>query len=103
VFACPAVSKIREKYIPADLLKYCIIGGLAVNAYAEPVVSLDLDVIVTVGDIENVCTAAVESGLRVEEFEQSINLISSKSDLRLQIQKDPRYQDFIHERFLATS
>jgi hypothetical protein len=25
---------------------YCIIGGLAVNAYAEPVVSLDLDLVV---------------------------------------------------------
>ena len=24
---------------------YCVIGGLAVNAYAEPVVSLDLDVV----------------------------------------------------------
>ena len=26
---------------------YCVIGGLAVNAYAEPVVSLDLDIVVT--------------------------------------------------------
>ena len=25
---------------------YCVIGGLAVNAYAEPVVSLDLDIVV---------------------------------------------------------
>ena len=25
---------------------YCVIGGLAVNAYAEPVVSLDLDLVV---------------------------------------------------------
>ena len=25
---------------------YCVIGGLAVNAYAAPVVSLDLDVVV---------------------------------------------------------
>jgi len=24
---------------------YCVIGGLAVNAYVEPVVSLDLDVV----------------------------------------------------------
>lgn len=27
-------------------ISYCIVGGLAVNAYAEPVVSLDLDVVV---------------------------------------------------------
>jgi hypothetical protein len=25
---------------------YCVVGGLAVNAYAEPVVSLDLDLVV---------------------------------------------------------
>jgi hypothetical protein len=25
---------------------YCVVGGLAVNAYAEPVNSLDLDVVV---------------------------------------------------------
>ena len=25
---------------------YCVIGGLAVNAYAEPVVSLDVDLVV---------------------------------------------------------
>jgi hypothetical protein len=29
-----------------NLLPFCVIGGLAVNAYAEPVVSLDLDLIV---------------------------------------------------------
>ena len=30
---------------------YCVIGGLAVNAYAEPVVSLDLDIVVAINDI----------------------------------------------------
>ena len=27
-------------------MPYCIIGGLAVNAYADPVVSLDLDIVI---------------------------------------------------------
>jgi hypothetical protein len=27
-------------------IDYCVIGGLAVNAYVEPVVSLDLDIVV---------------------------------------------------------
>jgi len=27
-------------------IEYCVIGGLAVNAYVEPVVSLDLDIVV---------------------------------------------------------
>ena len=35
-----------------DKLKidYCIIGGLAVNAYADPVASLDLDLAVTLDE-----------------------------------------------------
>lgn len=36
---------------------YCVIGGLAVNAYAEPVVSLDLDIVITADDIDTVCNA----------------------------------------------
>jgi hypothetical protein len=75
--------------------EYCVIGGLAVNAYVEPVVSLDLDLIVAVQDIEKVCKAAAERGLKVEQFEHNVNLTSPKSDLRIQIQRDPRYQAFI--------
>jgi hypothetical protein len=78
-------------HIGAD---YCVIGGLAVNAYAEPVVSLDLDVVVAATDIEAVCTAAAKQ-FTIERFVHSINLNSSESDLRIQLQTDPRYQEFI--------
>lgn len=74
---------------------YCIIGGLAVNAYVEPVVSLDLDIVVAMEDVEEVCKAAKRKGLRVEKFEHSVNLTSPKSDLRIQLQTDMRYQEFI--------
>lgn len=74
---------------------YCVIGGLAVNAYAEPVVSLDLDIVVIAGEIEAFCAAALEYGLKIERFPHSINLGSSRSDLRVQIQTDERYRDFI--------
>jgi len=73
---------------------YCVIGGLAVNAYTEPVVSLDLDIVVATDDIEATCKA-VETHFRIERFAHSVNLSSSKSDLRIQLQTDPRYQDFI--------
>lgn len=74
---------------------YCIIGGLAVNAYVEPVVSLDLDMVVAMDEVEEVCKAAKRSGLRIEKFEHSVNLTSHKSDLRIQLQTDVRYQEFI--------
>ena len=32
-------------------IDYCVIGGLAVNAYVEPVVSLDLDIIIATDTI----------------------------------------------------
>jgi hypothetical protein len=75
--------------------RYCVIGGLAVNAYAEPVVSLDIDLVAAVDDLEAIATAASERGLKVEHFTHSLNLSSVHSDLRIQLQTDPRYQDFI--------
>jgi len=75
--------------------EYCVIGGLAVNAYAEPVVSLDLDIVVSKENIEKICLAAEARGLKVERFEHSVNLSSSQSDLRIQLQTDARYQEFI--------
>lgn len=74
---------------------YCLIGGLAVNAYVEPVVSLDLDIVATVRDVEAIVRVAGKWGFRVEQFEHSVNLSSEASKLRIQFQTDPRYQEFI--------
>jgi hypothetical protein len=75
--------------------RYCLIGGLAVNAYVEPVVSLDLDVVAANEDVNAICKAAKEQGLKIEQFEHSVNLTSVNSDLRIQLQQDPRYQKFV--------
>ena len=75
--------------------RYCLIGGLAVNAYVEPVVSLDLDVVAANEDVSAICKAAKELGLKIEQFEHSVNLTSPDSDLRIQLQSDPRYQKFV--------
>ena len=40
-------------------IDYCVIGGLAVNAYVDPVVSLDLDVIITTSDLFSVISCGV--------------------------------------------
>lgn len=73
---------------------YCIIGGLAVNAYVEPVVSLDLDLVVVTEATDNLLKEAGKI-FDIEKFPHSMNLSSTKSDLRIQIQTDPRYQAFI--------
>lgn len=74
---------------------YCVIGGLAVNAYAEPVVSLDLDLVVVSYGIDALCDPARSKGFKVQVFERRTNLSVAGSDLRIQLQTDPRYQDFV--------
>lgn len=73
--------------------RYCVIGGQGVNAYAEPVVSLDLDLALAPGEIERL-TPLFGPPIRMERFEHSVNLSASGSDLRIQFQVDPRYHDF---------
>ena len=78
-------------------LDYCVIGGLAVNAYAEPVASLDLDLVLTIGDIPKLLDQLEKAGNKftVTKYSHSINLDHPDSDLRIQIQTDERYQSFI--------
>src|SRR5439155_14698165 len=54
-------------------VRFCLIGGQAVNAYAEPVVSLDLDVVIAsarVADVEPLLRKQFD----VERFEHSLNV-----------------------------
>ena len=83
------INLLKKKKIP-----FCIVGGLAVNAYAEAVVSLDLDVVVVVGRLEDLL-AGLWQKYKVRIYPNSINISSPYSDLRIQLQTDPRYQDFI--------
>lgn len=75
-------------------MDYCVIGGLGVNAYVEPVVSLDLDIVIVADAIERLLVEA-EKNFKIERFTHSINLNSPRSDLRIQVQSDQRYQKFI--------
>ncbi len=75
-------------------LRYCVIGGQAVNAYVEPVVSLDLDVAVATSDL-GPAEALFRGEFKVERFAHSINVTAPRSELRLQLQTDPRYAAFV--------
>lgn len=75
-------------------VRYCVIGGQGVNAYAEPVVSLDLDIVVAVDQIE-AAERWLKQVFKVERFPHSLNISDVGSDLRVQIQTDPRYEAFL--------
>jgi len=95
-----ANSRVDVLQVFLDILRkagsrYCLIGGIAVNAYVEPVVSLDLDIVIAGQNLENVCRAAAKKGFKIQRYEHSVNLTLAGSDLRIQLQTDSRYQDFI--------
>ncbi|MBI4612106.1 MAG: hypothetical protein HY720_00690 [Planctomycetes bacterium] len=75
-------------------IRYCVVGGQAVNAYVEPVVSLDLDLAVAMGDLDRV-ESLLALHFHVERFEHSFNISHPGSDVRVQIQRDPRYAEFV--------
>ncbi len=79
--------------LAAHHVHYCVIGGQAVNAYTDPVVSLGLDLIVAVEQL-NAVSAVLAQHFEVKPFPHSLNVYCPGSDLRVQIQTDSRYTDF---------
>jgi Nucleotidyl transferase AbiEii toxin, Type IV TA system len=75
-------------------IRYCVIGGQGVNAYVEPLVSLDLDIAIAADQIE-VARNLLARRFSVSEFPNRLNIAAPGSDLRVQIQTDPRYFDFV--------
>src|ERR1700684_392965 len=71
-------------------VRFCVIGGQAVNAYVEPLVSLDLDLAVAADQIDQV-DRLMREHFQVEAFPHSLNVSSAGSNLRVQFQIDPRY------------
>jgi len=59
---------------------YCLIGGLAVNCYVEPVYTLDADFVLIPG--------------HMAELPARINARRPSSQLRIQFTTDPRYLGF---------
>ncbi|HEV7475786.1 MAG TPA: hypothetical protein VGN90_17150, partial [Pyrinomonadaceae bacterium] len=76
---------------------WCLIGGLAVNCYAEPVYTLDADLVVIASALPAIKDELVNAGLSVEEFPPSLNARMAKSNLRIQFRLDPRYQEFVND------
>lgn len=82
------------KLLEEEGVRYCAIGGQAANYYVEPLVSLDLDLVVATDQIEAV-EELLAQHFSVRRFPHSINVDPGESDLRVQIQTDPRYADFV--------
>jgi hypothetical protein len=87
------LSRVIE-LLTARGIRYCVLGGQGVNAYAEPVVSLDLDIVIAVDQLAK-AEQLLGKDFKLERFAHSLNVSASGSDLRVQIQTDPRYEAFL--------
>lgn len=79
---------------------WCLIGGLAVNCYVEPVYTLDADVVVIANELSAIKQELTNAGFSIEEFQHSLNARMSGSDLRIQFSLDHRYQEFLGDTTL---
>jgi hypothetical protein len=75
-------------------IRYCVIGGQGVNAYVEPLVSLDLDLVIAVEQLAQ-AEALLKPRYEVERFPPGLNISAAGSELRVQLQTDPRYFEFV--------
>ena len=73
---------------------WCMIGGLAVNHWAdEPLVTRDVDIVIALDRIEPVVEAFAQAGFQVKRFPYSINL-DGGSQVSIQISTDEMYRAF---------
>jgi len=74
---------------------YCLIGGLAVNCYVEPVYTLDADIVAIASSLPLLAAHLQRQGFRTEEHAHSVNAQAPGSELRIQFTTDERYQAFL--------
>jgi hypothetical protein len=74
---------------------WCLIGGLAVNCFVEPVYTVDADLVVMAANLEQIRRELEAARFRVKRFEHSMNAQRPGSELNIQFTTDARYQDFL--------
>jgi len=73
---------------------WCVIGGVAVNHWAEePMVTRDVDLVVASDAVERIVALLEAEGFRAEQFEWSVNL-TGHSAVSIQLSTEESYHDF---------
>lgn len=75
-------------------IAWCAIGGVAVNHWAQqPMVTQDVDFVVTSDAIERTVLLLENAGFRCERFEWSVNF-KGQSTVSIQLSTEDFYRDF---------
>ena len=80
---------------------YCLIGGLAVNCYVEPVYTLGADIVMVAASLPDVLARLRHEGFEIEEHAHSVNAVAPGSELRIQFTTAERYQPFLNRAIEA--
>jgi hypothetical protein len=75
--------------------RWCLVGGLAVNCYVEPVFTIDADIVVLSTELSAIQVDLIAKGFSVEENPHSVDAQMKDSQLRIQFTVDQRYQGFL--------
>ena len=87
------VMRLVDSLERADI-SWCAIGGVAVNHWAaEPMVTQDVDFVVSTDAIDRAVVVLTEAGFRAERFPWSINF-KGHSKVSLQLSTEDFYRDF---------
>ena len=73
---------------------YCLIDGVAVNCYVEPVYTLDADLVVIAASLPDLTAHLEAQGFETEVHKHSVNALAPGSELRIQFTTGERYQAF---------
>lgn len=82
------------KLLNDNNIQYCVIGGVAVSAFVEPIVSLDFDLVITsyqMGRFESL----LASTFIVRRSSRIIEITTADSRLRANVYTESRYAPFV--------
>ncbi|MEW6556789.1 MAG: hypothetical protein AB1349_05470 [Elusimicrobiota bacterium] len=83
------------KILNSKKIDYCAIGGIAVNAYCEPLITLDFDCVIAIKDINQLKKELKTAGFKIKTHPHTWEVKHRNSDIKIQLQRDKRYGDFI--------
>ena len=75
-------------------IRYCIIDGVAANAYTEPLISLDMDIVIA-GDDLSFARDVLQRSFEMGEIAGRLSLTAEGSRLRVQVHTGRFYSEYV--------
>lgn len=82
------------KLLDQNNIQFCVIGSAAVSAYAEPLIGLDFDIVITNYQLGRFESLLVNT-FRVKRTPRQIEITMPNSALRVNVFTETRYADFV--------